>query len=99
MTTKVAARAAREIAVGAAGGRKPVCISKAQRNVHVAFEALAVLLVAPFNFWLATRPELPKAARGFAATCGVATLLVDGGLLISYVKQKNEEKKEKQNGS
>lgn len=66
-----------------------ICISKAQRNVHVAFEGLAVVVAAPFSFWLATRPELPPWARGLSAAIGVSTLVVDGGLLLSYLSKKD----------
>lgn len=88
---KVGVAAVRTAAVEAlAGGSRPVCITKAQRNIHVVFEALAVLVVTPFNFWLASRPELPKAARTACAVIGATTLVVDGGLLLQYMKQKEK---------
>ena len=89
---KVGVAAVRTAAVEAlAGGKNPICITKAQRNVHVFFEALAVFLVAPFNFWLASRPELPKPARTACAVVGATTLVVDGGLLLQYLKQKEKK--------
>lgn len=66
-----------------------VCISTAQRNAHVAAELVAVVAVAPFMFWLAlaSRSRLSPEARAAAGAIGVATLLVDGALLVSYLSR------------
>lgn len=69
------------------GGQRRYCISGAQRTIHVASESIAVFLVTPFMFWLATRKELPSWARTSSAVIGAGTLLVDGGLLVSYLKK------------
>lgn len=63
------------------------CISEPRRRLHVATEAASVLTVAPFSFWLATRKELPSWARASAAVLGVAVLVVDGGLLLTWRRQ------------
>lgn len=70
-------------------GQRRYCISAAQRNVHVMSEAAAVLVAAPFSFWLAAQPTLPQWARVLSATIGAGTLLVDGGLLLSYLKKES----------
>lgn len=64
-----------------------VTISAEQRDVHVVFEALAVAVAAPFSFWLATRSYLPTWARVVSGAIGAATVLVDGGLLLSYSRE------------
>lgn len=68
-----------------------IAISKMQRNVHVTFEALAVFVAAPACFYIAaTNRQMPEWQRGFLAALGVTTLVVDGGLLLSYMnKRKN----------
>lgn len=63
------------------------CISPTQRNIHVTSETVAVLVAAPFSFWLAMQKTLPDWARTLSAVIGVGTLLVDGGLLLSYLKK------------
>lgn len=64
-------------------------ITTRQRNLHVAAEAVAVLAVAPFMLWLASRRALPPAARVASAAIGAATLIVDGGLLLSYLARRD----------
>lgn len=67
-----------------------IAISKRQRDVHVTFEALAVVVAAPFSIWLATQKTLPDWARMLSGTIGVATLIVDGGLLLSYIRKQKQ---------
>lgn len=66
-----------------------VAISKEQRNVHVTTEAFAVAVAAPFSLWLALSPAvaLPTWARYLSGFIGVGTLVVDGGLLLSYLRK------------
>lgn len=65
-----------------------VCISKTQRNVHVTFEALAVFAAVPFLLYLAQKPGLKDWEKyGLYGMAG-ATLIVDGGLLLSYMRKK-----------
>ena len=63
-------------------------ISDNQRMLHVSAEAIAVLIAAPFSFWLAARPELPGWARALSAVIGAGTLAVDGYLVVSYLRNK-----------
>ena len=65
-----------------------IAISKTQRNVHVFFEAGAVLIAAPFSFYIASQKSLPMWARYTSGAIGLATLVVDGGLLLSYARKK-----------
>ncbi len=64
-----------------------VTISQQQRQLHMAGEAIAVTLVAPFMFYLSTRKELPAWARVASAGIGIGTLIIDGYLLAQYVSQ------------
>ncbi len=68
----------------------PVQIPEAQRRVHIATEALALLVIAPFSFWIATRKELPPLARVTAGAIGVGTLLIDGALLLEWHRDDQE---------
>lgn len=61
------------------------CIPPRQRDLHVATEAIALVVVAPFMLWLSRRRELEPWARRTALTIGVGTLLIDGYLLSRYV--------------
>lgn len=68
-----------------------VIISKRQRDVHVFFEALAVFVAAPVCVAIAYRnPLLPSWQKGFLYTMAGVTLAVDGGLLLSYAREKNK---------
>jgi predicted benzoate:H+ symporter BenE len=62
----------------------PVCIMPSQARLHRSTEAAAVLVVAPFLFYIATRKSLPNWARMVAAVFGVGTVLVDGYLLTKW---------------
>ena len=64
-----------------------VCIPAGQRAAHVAFEAAAVLTVAPFLIYAGTldRP-LTKTERTALVTIGLGTLAVDGYLLYRFVR-------------
>jgi hypothetical protein len=64
-----------------------VTISRGQRHVHVAAESVAVFAVVPFMVYLATRKELPDWARASSAIIAGGTLLIDGGLLLSYTRK------------
>jgi hypothetical protein len=63
-------------------------ITPTQRNVHVTFEALAVFVAVPFTAYLAFSPRLKPWERTGLAAMTLATLVVDGGLLYSYLKKK-----------
>lgn len=54
------------------------CITRGQRNVHLAAEAVAVGVVAPTLIYFATRPRLKRSHK---TALGVATIAVDGWLL------------------
>jgi hypothetical protein len=73
--------------LGGLGTLGEVTIPDSQVAVHKTFEALAVVVAAPFSIWLATRKELPTWARVLSATIGVGTWIVDGGLLWQYLKK------------
>ena len=62
---------------------RAVCISKAQRNIHVATEVLALAAV-PVLVWTATRPDCPPWIRKAAGIMAVGTVIVDGGLLLGW---------------
>ncbi len=60
-----------------------VCIHPDQRRVHMATEALSLLVTVPFFFWLATELEQP-ALKTLATGLGVGALVVDGWLLYRF---------------
>lgn len=65
-------------------------ISSTQRGVHVTTEAFAVLAVAPFLLYAATRKrELTPVEKGLLATAAIGTLLVDGWLLYRFSRGRN----------
>lgn len=61
-----------------------VCIPESQRALHVRSETIAVVAIAPFMAWLATRRELPTWARVVSGLVAAGTLAVDGKLLSAY---------------
>jgi hypothetical protein len=61
-----------------------VCISRKQRNLHVASETAAVVLVAPLLGWIAATGKVTQQARVALGTVAVATVLIDGGLLRTF---------------
>lgn len=63
------------------------CIPEQQRQVHVVTEAIAVLVVAPFLFYLTAQRSLPPWARAVSFGVGVGTLLVDGSLLLRNLQR------------
>lgn len=67
-----------------------ICISKSQQKVHQATEALAVFVAAPFTAWLALKPsdKLEPWERTGLGILTIGTLIVDGGLLISWLRKK-----------
>lgn len=66
-----------------------IAITKTQRNIHVLFEGLAVFAVAPLTAYIAySNPFLKPWQRGFLYTVAAGTILVDGGLLLSYARKK-----------
>ena len=62
---------------------RPVCISRAQRNVHVATEVVALATI-PILVWVARRPDCPPWIRRAAGLMALGTVIVDGGLLLSW---------------
>lgn len=65
-----------------------ICISKSQRNVHVTFEAMAVFAAAPFLIYMGSKKNLYPWERYALYTMAGVTLVVDGGLLLSYMRKK-----------
>ncbi len=66
-----------------------VCISRRQRNLHVAGEAMAVFLVSPFLAILALRGgRLTTMDRYALAGIVVGSLAIDGHLLRRYLGPK-----------
>jgi hypothetical protein len=67
-----------------------ICIEDEQRELHVTSEAIAVVFVVPFMFYLALQKELPAWARAVSFGLGVGTLAVDGTLLLKYLRAKSD---------
>lgn len=68
-----------------------ICITEGQRKAHIASEAAALAVVAPFSLWLATRKELPVAARALSGVIGVTTLAIDGVFIARYLKSSTND--------
>jgi len=67
--------------------RGSICISETQRKVHIGGEVAALALVVPFMAYLTTRKQLPTWARAGAGTIGAISLLLDGYLLVRFLKR------------
>lgn len=65
-----------------------IAISKSQRNVHVVFEALAIPFAGVLAYIAYNNKTLPPWQRNVLYAGAVATVIVDGGLLISYSRKK-----------
>jgi len=64
-----------------------ICIDQRQRNLHVLSEGAAIVILAPFLAWCALRRDLPPGARAVAGAAAVATVLVDGYLLMRFLRR------------
>lgn len=91
----IADRVRAKVATGAvtevvrADGQTEYLIPRAQRNIHVTFEALAVFVAAPALFYIAaTNKQMPAWQRGALAAIGGASVIVDGYLLVQYARSK-----------
>lgn len=65
-----------------------IAISKTQRNIHVFFEALALPAAGVMFYMAYSNRLLPPWQRNFLYATSIATVIVDGGLLISYAREK-----------
>lgn len=63
-----------------------VCISRAQRDMHVVGEALGLAVGVPFGTWAALNSTLPGPARLAGAGLAIGSLVFDGWLLASYTR-------------
>jgi hypothetical protein len=67
-----------------------ICIPEEQRRLHVTSEALALVIVTPFMFYVSAQRELPPWARATSFGIGVSTALIDGWLLWRYASRSHE---------
>ena len=70
----------------------PVCISRRQRNVHVMGETAAVLFVAPLLTAIAIEGKVTPPVRAALGVIVVGTLLIDGGLLMTYRRKRRNRR-------
>ena len=61
-----------------------VTIDDRQVALHKTTESLALLVVAPFLVYVASRKALPGWARVTAGVLAAGSLVVDGGLLAKW---------------
>jgi len=61
-------------------------ISAAQRKVHIVSEIVAVVAVVPFMAYLALDKRQTDVVRGASGAIAIGTLIVDGGLLMRWLK-------------
>jgi hypothetical protein len=59
-------------------------IPESQVRLHRTAETLAIVAVAPFMLYLASRKSLPQWARTSAGVIALGTLLIDGYLLSRW---------------
>lgn len=57
-------------------------------DVHVLTEALALAIIAPWLFKLASDPCLSERQRNTALMFALGTVVVDGALLASYLRKR-----------
>ena len=64
-------------------------VSKRQKTVHLVSESAAVFVGAPFLLWLAFKPnrEIQPWEKAGLVGFAAATLLVDGGLLLTWLSK------------
>jgi hypothetical protein len=79
--------AVREIT--ASDGSREYIIPRAQRNLHITFEALAVFVAAPALSYIAytNRKTLPAWQQGALYSIAGLSLAVDGYLLVQYMRK------------
>ena len=61
-------------------------VPETRRDVHVASELAALVVVVPYLAWLSTRPQLTDADRWRLRALAAATGVVDGWLLYRWVR-------------
>ena len=62
-------------------------VSAERRRVHVGAEALALAVVVPLLWNIASAPRLTDSHRAFLRLLAMATLLVDGWLLWQWKRR------------
>lgn len=60
-------------------------VPQSQRQLHVASESIALLVIAPFLLGVAQTPTLTPAQRQGLRATAIATILVDGYLLTRWL--------------
>lgn len=65
---------------------RKVGITHGQKTLHVASEAGAVFIAAPFLWWAADQTEDPTARDGLRLLA-VATWAIDGYLLLRFMRK------------
>ena len=65
-------------------------ISRAQKRVHITTEAFAVAVIVPWMASLVLRknPRITRLDKFAAFFVGLGTVVVDGGLLLKFMKRK-----------
>ena len=66
---------------------------EARRGVHVAAEGIALVAALPLSVYAAANPRLPIWARVGFGVLAAGTAVVDGGLLLSYLRDIRERRR------
>lgn len=74
-----------------------LCVSNTQRRIHIASESAAVFIGIPFLLWLAFKPnrEIQPWEKAGLVGFAASTLIVDGGLLLSWLSKSRKADKTK----
>ncbi len=67
-------------------------ISEGQRKLHIVSETIALLAFAPWLVSIAFKKRLSNFDKGFALFIAGGTVLVDGGLLATWLRPRAKEK-------
>ena len=60
-------------------------IPRSRKQIHVASEALAVVAVAPYLFWVSNQTGVAPNTRRMLRVIAAGTVLLDGYLLLQYL--------------
>ncbi len=66
-------------------------ISEGQRKLHIVSEAIALLVFAPWLVSVALKKRLTNFDKGFALVVAGGTVLIDGGLLVTWLRPRTKE--------
>ena len=67
-------------------------ISSGQRKLHIVSEAIALFVFAPWLVSIVFKRRLTNFDKGFALVVAGGTVVIDGGLLATWLRPRASEK-------